>query len=266
MNRFKMILRYGLDPLNGLDENLRQLQRFTEESTIDEVMFLVRPEERSSGHPVIEQTAAWMDAMLQAKAMLNDMGVDVSVNPWTTTYHTGRGRHLHPGQDFRLMVGETGADNGMTACPLDEKWQNYLVEYFCWIAEELDPVALWVEDDWRLHNHGGSMGYGGCFCEKCLERFSAMVGESVVREDVVAKVSQPGTPHPWRARWIELAAAALREPAEKLASAGPRLECPDGHLVAGRRPLSDSSAHAALYRRAADNNYAGLFAADNCRT
>jgi len=219
MNRFRMILRYGLDPLNALDENLRQLRHFAEESTIDEVMFLVRPEERSAGHPVIEQTGQWMDAMLQAKAMLSEIGVDVSVNPWTTTYHTGRGRVLQPGQDFRLMVGETGVDNGMTACPLDEKWQDYLVEYFSWIAQELDPVALWVEDDWRLHNHGGSMGYGGCFCDACLERFSAMVGKSAAREDIVLRVSQPGEPHPWRAKWIEFAAQSLTEPAEKLAAA-----------------------------------------------
>ncbi len=41
--------------------------------------------------------------------------------------------------DDRLMVGETGADNGMTACPLCDQWQTYLIEYFAWIAQ-----ALWA--------------------------------------------------------------------------------------------------------------------------
>ena len=48
---FKIILRYGLDPFNGLEENLKQLETFIQESTINEVMFLLMPEERSSGHP-----------------------------------------------------------------------------------------------------------------------------------------------------------------------------------------------------------------------
>lgn len=216
---FKIILRYGLDPFNALEENLKRLKEFARESTIDEVMFLIAPEERSSGHPTIEQSKPWMEAMLQAKTMLAKIGVGVSVNPWTTTYHTGRGRTLHDGQDFRLMVGETGNGNGMTACPLCAKWQSYLNEYFCWIASELDPVALWVEDDWRLHNHGSEMGYGGCFCSHCMERFSIQIGRTVSREEIVATITQPGKPHPMREQWIDFARQSLAEPAGKLATA-----------------------------------------------
>ena len=218
-NVFQIILRYGLDPFNGLEENLKQLRKFAEESSITEVMFLLAPEERSSGHPTIEQSKPWMEAMKRAKASLAEIGVGVSINPWTTTYHTGRGRSLHTDQNFRLMVGETGADNGMTACPLCEDWQNYMNEYFAWIAEELDPVALWVEDDWRLHNHGGEMGYGGCFCDHCIARFSEIIGRKVTREEIVAAVSAPGEPHPMRQQWIDFAQMSLREPAEKLAAA-----------------------------------------------
>jgi hypothetical protein len=157
--------------------------------------------------------------MLRAKEMLAGLGVQVSVNPWTTTYHTGRGRKLHPGQNFRLMVGETGADNGMTACPLCENWQAYLNEYFSWIAHELDPVALWVEDDWRLHNHGAEMGYGGCFCEDCMARFSRQIGSEISREELVEKVAQPGPPHPLRDEWLNFAQFSLRQPAESLRDA-----------------------------------------------
>ncbi|QHI69124.1 hypothetical protein [Tichowtungia aerotolerans] len=217
---FKIILRYGLDPYNGLEENLKQLETFIQESTINEVMFLLMPEERSSGHPTEELSKPWIDAIRQAQVMFARYGVETSINPWTTTYHCSRGRHLHDGQNFRLMVGETGADNGMTACPLCENWQQYLCDYFTYLAREIDPVALWVEDDWRLHNHGGEMGYGGCFCDHCLDRFAKMVGEeSVTREQVVAAVTAPGEPHPWREKWLELAWAALSEPAQKLTDA-----------------------------------------------
>ena len=173
---FKIILRYGLDPFNGLEENLRQLETFIQESTIHEVMFLLMPEERSSGHPTEELSDPWIDAIKKAQVMFTKYGVETSLNPWTTTYHCARGRTLHDGQNFRLMVGETGADNGMTACPLCENWQNYLCDYFVYLAQGINPVALWVEDDWRLHNHGGEMGYGGCFCEHCLDRFAKMGG------------------------------------------------------------------------------------------
>lgn len=217
---FKIILRYGLDPFNGLEENLKQLETFIQESTINEVMFLLMPEERSSGHPTEELSEPWIAAIKKAQAMFAKYGVETSVNPWTTTYHCSRGRSLHPRQNFRLMVGETGADNGMTACPLCEEWQNYLCDYFAHLAKEINPVALWVEDDWRLHNHGGEMGYGGCFCDHCLARFAKLVGEeSVTREQVVAAITAPGEPHPWRAKWLELARAALSEPAQKLTDA-----------------------------------------------
>ncbi|MCK4564486.1 MAG: hypothetical protein KAU94_07420 [Verrucomicrobia bacterium] len=217
---FKMILRYGLDPFNGLEENLRQLETFIQESTINEVMFLLMPEERSSGHPTEALSQPWCDAIKEAQIMFAKYGVETSLNPWTTTYHAGRGRHLHDGQSFRMMIGETGADNGMSPCPLCEDWQKYLCDYFVYLAKEIEPVALWVEDDWRLHNHGGEMGYGGCFCNHCLERFAKMVGEkSVTREQVVAAVTATGEPHPWRAQWLELAWQALSEPARKLTHA-----------------------------------------------
>ena len=217
---FKIILRYGLDPFNGLDENIKQLETFIQESTINEVMFLLMPEERSSGHPTIERSEPWIEAIQKAQVMFAKYGVETSINPWTTTYHCSRGRTLHEGQNFRLMVGETGVENGITACPLCESWQKYLCDYFVYLCNGIDPVALWVEDDWRLHNHGGEMGYGGCFCDHCLDRFAKMVGEdSVTREQVVAAVTAPGKPHPWRVHWLELAWQALSEPAKKLTDA-----------------------------------------------
>lgn len=217
---FKIILRYGLDPFNGLEENLKQLEIFIQESTINEVMFLLMPEERSSGHPTEALSQPWCDAIKEAKKMFAKYGVETSLNPWTTTYHAGRGRQLRNGQNFRLMIGETGADNGISPCPLCKFWQQYLIDYFVYLTKEIEPVALWIEDDWRLHNHGGEMGYGGCFCEHCLSRFARMVGEeNVTREQVVAAVTAPGEPHPWRGHWLELAWQALSEPAQKLADA-----------------------------------------------
>ncbi|MFC1764359.1 hypothetical protein ACFL6U_20080 [Planctomycetota bacterium] len=81
-------------------------------------MFLIAPEERSCGHMTRAEAEPWAQVIRQAKTILNEEGVDVSINPWTTTYHAGRGRRLHSGQSFRLMIGETGKDNGISPCPL----------------------------------------------------------------------------------------------------------------------------------------------------
>lgn len=245
IDAFRIILRYSLDPSNGLEENLEQLDRFIRQSTTNEVMFLMLPEERSSGHPRIEDAQAWCEAIRKAGPMLEANGVVTSINPWTTTYHTARGRRLHAGQNFRLMVGETGLNNGITACPLCENWQAYLNDYFSYLVKETDPVALWIEDDWRLHNHGAAMGYGGCFCDHCLDRFASMAGEpSVSRSAVLEAVTAPGPPHPWRALWLDLSKQALLEPARTLGETlraikpGMRIglmsSIPDIHSIEGR--------------------------------
>jgi len=241
---FHIILRYSLDPHNGIEENLRQLERFLEESTVNEVMFLLLPEERSSGHPTIEAAKPWVQAIQQIQVMLNKHGVKTSLNPWTTTYHCARGRSLKPEQDFCLMFGETGVANGITACPRCEKWQQYISDYFCYLTEEIRPTAMWVEDDWRLHNHGSEMGYGGCFCSHCLDVFAAQLGHPVTREEIVSKVVQEGQPHSWRKRWLELSRETLERPAKRLATAmhaidstiriGLMASIPDVHSIEGR--------------------------------
>ncbi|MDQ8196262.1 hypothetical protein QEH59_17640 [Coraliomargarita sp. SDUM461004] len=142
------------------------------------------------------------------------------------------------------MIGETGANNGLSPCPLCENWQAYLIEIFCHLTREIEPVAMWIEDDWRLHNHGEEMGFGGCFCDVCLERFAQKTGEAADRKTVLARILAGGTPHPWRAHWLEHAKESLLEPAEKLAAAlkqeapamriGLMSSIPDVHSVEGR--------------------------------
>ena len=78
---FKVILRYGLDPFNGLEENLKQLETFIQESTINEVMFLLMPEERSSGHPTETQSEPWIKAIKQAQTMFAKYGVKNQPQP-----------------------------------------------------------------------------------------------------------------------------------------------------------------------------------------
>lgn len=76
--------------------------------------------------------------------------------------------------------------------------------------------VLWVEDDFRFHNHD-PLDWGGGFEPLMLERLADLVGEPVTRDHVVAAVTAPGTPHPWRTLLQQVWRAAQLEVAEGLA-------------------------------------------------
>ena len=83
------------------------------------------------------------------------------------------------------MVGETGAVNSISACPLCPNFQEYLCNIFSYLARQIQPVAIWVEDDWRLSNPDKELGWGGCFCNLHMERFAEKIGQVVTREQLV---------------------------------------------------------------------------------
>ena len=242
---YRTILRYLICPTHHPDDRIEELAGFCRDARIEEVMLLFTAEELTTGHPTREELGPWVELLCRTRDRLAEDGVALSLNPWTTTYHTARGRRLKPGQDFTCMVGETGAVSPIAACPLCEAWQSYLCDLFGWVVAEVKPVALWVEDDWRLHNHEPEMGYGGCFCKLHLDRFAAAIGrEAVTREELLDAILAPGQPHPWREPWLAVCRDSLLEPARRLrqaitaANPGTRLALmssgPDTHSIEGR--------------------------------
>ena len=224
---YRYILRYTIDPSFQPEQRMEELAQFCTESGIAEVMLFFTGEELNLGHPTEQEYRPWLDVAVRVKERLAREGVEVSLNPWTTTHHATRGRYLKPGQDFTTMVGANGVVNALAACPLCPRWQEYLCETFAQWAAELRPIAIWIEDDWRLHNHGRELGYGGCFCRLHLERFAEMLGrDAVTLQEVMANLLAPGRPHPWRKQWLELCRATLLEPAVKLRAAV-RAACPE---------------------------------------
>ena len=67
--------------------------------------------------------------------------------------------------DFDCPVLEKWWDNSFSFpwwCNMDEAWQDYFVKLYARYAA-FRPNILWVEDDFRLHNHDPLL-WGGCFC------------------------------------------------------------------------------------------------------
>ncbi len=244
---YKYILRYLIDPAFHADDRIDELVDFCQASRIGEVMLFITAEELSAGHPTRAEWEAYAELGKSLSRRLGEVGVDLSLNPWSTLYHDPRGRILREGQSFQCMVGESGYTSPLNACPLCPAWQQWLSESFAYLAREIKPVAIWVEDDWRLHNHGPQLGWGGCFCSLHLQRLAKSVGapeESVTRETVLQHVLAPGSPHPWRAKWLEISRDSMLEPARKLRHAiaeacpstriGLMSSAPDTHSVEDR--------------------------------
>ncbi len=241
---YRYILRYLIDPGFEETERVEELARFCRESRVEEVMLFFAAEELSPGYPTPPELERFIALGCRLKARLAQEGVALSLNPWATLNHSARGRTLREGQAFRQMVGENGVESRLSPCPLCPEWLDYLSHAFARMVREIRPVALWVEDDWRLRNHDGALGWGGCFCAEHLAAFSRKVGEPVSREALLAAVLAPGPPHPWRGVWLDLSRQSLVEPlrtlAQRIREACPETRValmsgsPDTHAAEGR--------------------------------
>ena len=219
MKKFRYILRYYIDPGFHEDERIAELIDFCRQAAIDEVMLFFNAEEMNTGHWQLQELYQWLPLAKKIKAALAQIGVDISLNPWTTLVHDGRGRRLKPDQDYTLMIGDSGCDNGVTVCPMDENWLHDLCGLWQCAVRELQPVAMWIEDDFRYHNHSAILGFGGCYCDRHLAEFAKIVGKPVSRDELLQKLFAPGKAHPWRRLWMKMCGRVMNESGRKLASA-----------------------------------------------
>jgi len=189
------------------EERLNALLSFCRQAQIDDVAFILWAEELNTGHPTPEETEPWLRMVERVKPRLAEAGVTTSLNPWVVLLHADRGRSLKPGQSFRLMVDPTGRTASATACPLDPALHDHLRRHYERLAE-VRPRIIWVDDDFRLHNHA-PLEWGGCFCDLHLQEYSRRAGRTLTREEFVKGVLQPGAPHPFRRIWLETSRDAM---------------------------------------------------------
>ncbi|WP_338692728.1 hypothetical protein V2W30_00765 [Streptomyces sp. Q6] len=204
-------LRFQVAPGPDAERHAVELAAFCRESGVEEAVLLLAAEEFHAGHPTAVEEEVLYETVSRTSAVLRDAGIGVSLNPWVTTGHADRGRRDRHG--FAPMVGPDGTvatAQASFACPV---WRSWLAAHYGRFAR-LGFRVLWLEDDFRYHNHA-PLTWGGGFEPLMLERFAWVAGEQVTRERLVAAVTAPGTPHPWRAllqqvwREAQLEVAAL---------------------------------------------------------
>ncbi|MFC8127183.1 hypothetical protein [Streptomyces sp. NPDC057302] len=239
--RARYHLRFQLRPGDDIAERAGNLTKVCQENEVAEVVLLIGAEEAYTGHLAAEQELSWYETVAQAREVLSAGGVDVSLNPWVTVGHADRGRRDRLG--FAPMVSPTGkpaAAQASFACPT---WRSWLYAHYGRFAQ-LGFRVLWVEDDFRFHNHA-PLDWGGGFEPLMMERLSRLAGQEVTRDEVVAAVTRPGPPHPWRALLQQVWHTAQLEVAEGLAQAvrehsagrsqlGLMSSNPSAHSVEGR--------------------------------
>lgn len=180
--KYEYSLRFALLDGTDIDDRINKLEDFCKKAKIDDVMFFIDAEDVNHGHCTVEEVAPHIKAIKKAGKRIRNLGITLSLNPWVSLIHGERGRKLKPGQNFTTMVTYDGYKSTVIACPLCENWRKYYVDMYKYYCTELKPDTIWIEDDFRLHNHIYDVG---CFCELHMQKYSEALGKEVSREQFV---------------------------------------------------------------------------------
>ncbi|MEZ4628255.1 MAG: hypothetical protein R2912_09315 [Eubacteriales bacterium] len=199
--------RFCCDPGFNDQIELPKLLAFCDEAHVDDVMVFVNVEEINTGHMDEAEQDIWLDLLERIKQPLDERGITLSVNHWHSLMHADLGKRFRADQPFRAMVDPFGNAAQLCVCPLDESWRAYIARIYARYAA-LSPDTVWVEDDFRYHNHDPLI-WGGCFCDEHMCRFSARAGHPLTREEFVSGLLAPDEPSIYRQIWLDECRAGL---------------------------------------------------------
>ena len=204
---FRYCFRFCCDPGFNDEIELPKLAAFCEEAQVDDVMVFINVEELNTGHMDEAEQDVWLDLLARIRPLLRERGITMSVNHWHSLMHADLGKTFRADQPFRAMVDPDGNEAQLCVCPLDEAWRAYIARIYARYAQ-LSPDTVWVEDDFRYHNHD-PLHWGGCFCDEHLRHFSARAGKALTREEFVSCLLAVGEPSPYRQIWLDECRAGL---------------------------------------------------------
>lgn len=216
--KFLHCLRIQFPPKHYEDERIAEVVDYCVKYGFKNVMLFINAEEYNVGHMTIEEAKPWLETMKKAKEALVEKGITVSLNPWTELGHLDRCRPLKEGQNFTTQVDYDGDKCEMVACPLCENWKKYFLEFYQYIIKELDPDTVWVEDDFRLHNHG-DLNFGGCFCDLHMQKYNARLGTKYTREEFTDRLFRKNPEKRVKKAWLDVNRECMASLAEDIGQA-----------------------------------------------
>lgn len=212
---FLHCLRIQFYPSHHEDDRIKEVVDYCVEFGIQNVMLFINAEEYNVGHMTIDEAKPWLKTMKKAKAALVEKGISVSLNPWIEIGHLDRCRPLKDGQNFTTMVDYDGNQCQMVACPLCENWKKHFFAFYRYIIKELEPEVVWVEDDFRLHNHG-DLHYGGCFCDLHMQKYNERLGTHYTREEFTDRLFRKNPEKRVKKAWLDVSRACMVDLAEEI--------------------------------------------------
>lgn len=224
---FLHCLRAQIYPDAYYQERIDSIKNFCLDYGFQNVILIFNGEEHNVGHIKDEELSLWIDVMKKAKEQFNKVGISVSLNPWMEMGHLDRGRKLQEGQHFQTMVDRNGKVSELVACPLDANWKQYYLHQVETYVKEIKPEVLWIEDDFRLHNHP-PLDWGGCFCPLHMEEFAKRIGKEETREEFIANLSKK-EPSIERKAWLDFSWECIDELAKEIAETTKRAN-PSTHI------------------------------------
>lgn len=184
---FLHCLRIQIFPGHYEDERIANIVDCAVKYGFGNVMLFINAEEYFLGHMTRQEAEPYVETIKKAKRALEARGISVSLNPWTELGHLDRSQGLKEGQSFTTMVDVNGAKSNIVACPLCPEWWEYFSDFYSYLLSEVKPHTVWVEDDFRLHNHG-KLEFGGCFCRLHMQKYSEYLGEELDRESFAKRL------------------------------------------------------------------------------
>ena len=189
MDPYVYSFRFCCDPDFNDQRELESLDRFVEEAAVDDVAVFCNVEGINTGHMTAAEQGRYLKLLEGGKRGPEPRGVTPSGHHWRSIKRADLGKRMSEELPFRPMVDVEGSQAQLCVCPLDTAWQDHLAALYRRYAA-LRPHILWVEDDFRFHNHA-PLEWGGCFCEAHMALYSRMAGHPGGREDFVQGVLQP---------------------------------------------------------------------------
>lgn len=199
------------------EEKFEKALIFCEKAEINDIQFFFNMEDHNRGHLTLEETKDCVEMIDSFKERVKLKEITYSLNPWNTTLHTDRGRKLKKGQNFVTMTDYNGKKLDAVACPSCKNFLTYISDIYAYYATFGFDI-IWVEDDFRMHNHA-PLEWGGCFCDLHMKEFSKRAGKELVREEFIQGIVKKGEPHPYRKIWLDTINDTMNEFAKVLGDA-----------------------------------------------
>lgn len=214
-NRFLNCLRIQVVPGHYEEQRIKSIVDFCKKHAFDNAMLFINAEEYNTGHMTKEEAKPWVDTMKRTRNALVKEGITVSLNPWIEIGHLDRGRRLKENQNFVTQVDFNGTTCELVACPMDERWLEYFLDFYAYLIREIEPEVVWIEDDFRLHNHD-PLEFGGCFCEHHIKAFNKKLGTNYTRNEFVDRLFRKNPDDAVKKAMLEVNRECMAQLAEKI--------------------------------------------------